>query len=66
MSTDRGVDQEEVVYIHNRIRLSHKKKKKKNEILPIVPTWMDFEGIMLSELSQEKDKYHMISFINGI
>ena len=30
---------------------------KKNEILPTVTTWMDLEGIMLSEISQtEKDK----------
>ena len=29
-------------------------------------TWMDLEGIMLSEISQtEKDKYHMISFTCG-
>ena len=33
---------------------------KKNDIF--VTTWMDLEGIMLSEISQtEKDKYHMIS-----
>ena len=30
-------------------------------------TWMDLEGIMLSEISQtEKDKYYMISLICGI
>ena len=29
-----------------------------NEILPFATTWMELEGIMLSELSQtEKDKY---------
>ena len=40
---------------------------KKNEILPFATTWMDLEGIMLSEISQsEKDKYHMISLICGI
>ena len=27
---------------------------KKNEILPFVTTWMDLEGIMLSEISQTK------------
>ena len=33
---------------------------KKNEILPFATTWMELEGIMLSEISQsEKDKYHM-------
>ena len=35
---------------------------KRNEILPFVTTWMELEGIMLSEISQsEKYKYHMIS-----
>ena len=27
---------------------------KKNEIWPFVTTWMDLEGIMLSEISQAK------------
>jgi len=36
----------------------------KNEILSFAKTWMELEGIMLSEISQlEKDKYHMISLI---
>ena len=40
---------------------------KKNEILPFAITWMDLEGIMLSEISQtEKDKYSMISLKCGI
>ena len=35
--------------------------KKKDEILPFVTTRIDFEGFMLSEISQmEKDKYHII------
>ena len=39
----------------------------KNEIFPFVITWMDLEGIMLSEISQtEKDKYCMISLMCGI
>ena len=30
----------------------------KNEVLPFAATWIELEGIMLSELSQaEKDKY---------
>ena len=39
---------------------------KKNEMLPFATfaTWMELEGIMLSEISQsEKDKYHMTSLI---
>ena len=40
---------------------------KKKEILPFITTWMDLEGIMLSEISKtEKDKYHTISLICGI
>ena len=36
----------------------------KNEILPIMTTWMDLEDIILSEISHtEKHKYHMISLI---
>jgi len=57
-----STDKENVIHIYNGILHSHKKK----EILP-VSTWMDPEGIMLSEISQtEKDKYHMISLISGI
>ena len=40
---------------------------KKNENLPFAATWMDLEGIVLSEISQtEKDNYCMASFICGI
>ena len=40
---------------------------KKNEILPLVTTWLDLEGITLSEISQtEKDKYHIIPLVCGI
>ena len=50
-------------YTYHGILCSHKKK----EILPFAATWMDLEGIMLSEVSQtEKDKYHVISLICGI
>uniref|UniRef100_A0A667HME4 Uncharacterized protein n=1 Tax=Lynx canadensis TaxID=61383 RepID=A0A667HME4_LYNCA len=35
---------------------------RKNEILPFATTWMELEGIMLSEISQsEKNKNHMTS-----
>ena len=42
------MDKEDVVYIHNRILLSHKK----NEIMPSVATWMDLDIIILNEVSQ--------------
>ena len=39
----------------------------KNEILSFATTWMNLEGIMLSETSKtEKDKYHIISLTCGI
>ena len=51
------------LYIYNGILFSHKKK----EILPFITTWMDLEGIMLSEINQtEKDKYCMVSLLSGI
>ena len=47
-----------MVYTHNRILLSQKKK----EIMPLAATGMDLVIIILREISQtEKDKYHMIS-----
>ena len=55
VSINRQMDTENVVYIHNEILHSHQK----DETVPFETTWMDLEGIMLSEISQtEKDKYH--------
>ena len=34
-----------------------------NEILPFAMTWMELEGIILSEISQSEKDYHMISLI---
>ena len=40
---------------------------RKDKYLPFASTWMELEGIMLSEVSQsEKDKHYMVSFIWGI
>uniref|UniRef100_A0A8D1CK31 DUF1725 domain-containing protein n=1 Tax=Sus scrofa TaxID=9823 RepID=A0A8D1CK31_PIG len=40
---------------------------KKNNIMPFIPTWMELETLILSEISQKvKDKCHMISLIPGI
>ena len=53
LSIHQQMNKEDVVYIHNRIVLSHKK----NEII-FAATWMDLEIIILSKVSQkEKDKY---------
>ena len=36
-------------------------------VQPFVTTWMELEGITLSEISQRKtNKHHMISLICGI
>ena len=40
---------------------------RKDEYLPFASTWMELEGIMLSEISKsEKDNHHMASLICGI
>ena len=48
MSIYRGVDQEDVIHIHNRLFYS---AIKRNEILAFLATWMDLETIMLSEVT---------------
>ena len=42
--------EEDVIHIYNGILLGHKK----DEILPFAATWMELEGIMLSEIRQRK------------
>ncbi|KAF0886907.1 LORF2 protein, partial [Crocuta crocuta] len=38
-----------------------------NEIWPRVATWMELEGVMLSDISQtEKHSYHMFARIGGL
>lgn len=40
---------------------------KQNEIVPFASTWIDLEGIMLSEISKtERDTHGMILLICGI
>ena len=57
------MDKENVDYIH----MYATQPLKKNEIFPYVTTWMDLEGITLSEISQiETNKYNMISLVCGI
>ena len=39
---------------------------RKNDIWPFAATWMELEGLLLSEISQaEKDRYHMFSLTCG-
>ena len=41
--------------------------ERKKELLSFATAWVELESIMLSEISQAvKEKYHMISSINGI
>ena len=43
------------LYTHPHIHtVEYYSTTKKNEILPFATTWMDLEGIMLSEISQRK------------
>ena len=61
MPIDRQMDKEVVVYVNT---MEYYLAVRKKEILR---TWMNLEGIMLSERNQtEKDKYCMISLICGI
>ena len=63
MSTDRRMDTEIVVHIHNGILLSHKK----NTFDSVLMRWMNLEPIIQSEVGQkEKEKYCILMHIYGI
>ena len=52
---------------HTHTMMEYYSSIKKNGIWSFLTTWMDPEGIMLSEIRQtEKDKYCMFSLISGI
>ena len=62
VSIDRGVDQEDLVHIHNGILAI-----KMNEIPAFFATWMDLETIMLSEVSHTmRHQHQMLSLTCGI
>ena len=47
--------------------LEHSSAIRNDKYPPFASTWMELEGIMLSEVSQsEKNKHYMASFIWGI
>ena len=47
------MDKEDVVYVYI---MEDYLAIKKNEILPFMTTWMELEGILLSEISQRETK----------
>lgn len=51
------MDKEDVVckYVYMKLYFS---AMKRNKILPFATTWMDLEGIMLSEMSQMESVYN--------
>ena len=61
MPFNRRMYKKDVVHIYNGILLSQQ-----DEYPPFALTWMELEGIMLSEISQaKKDNYRMVSLICG-
>ena len=59
VSINRRKDKEDVACTHTHIHVhTHTHKGilviKRNEIMPFTITWMDLEGVMLSEVSQKK------------
>ena len=62
MSTDRGTDKEDVVYIYSGVLLSHKKEWN-NAICSNMGGPIDYHT---KWSKPEKCKYHMVSFICGL
>ena len=59
VSIKEWVDKEDMVYTHTDTHTyteEYYSTLRKKEILPLETTWMDLEGIMLSEMSQRKTK----------
>ena len=44
----------DVIHTHTHTHTEYYSAIKKNEILPFATTWMDLEGIMLSEVRQRQ------------
>ena len=57
MSTNRGMDKEDMVPIYNGIVVIYKK----NAIMPFAAIWMDLEIVIVSK--SEKDKCYTLSLI---
>ena len=62
-STDEWIKKMWHIYIYT---MEYYSAIRKDEYLPFTSTWMELEGIMLSEISQsEKDNY-IVSLICGV
>ena len=62
--THTDTDTHTQTHPHTYIHPMEYSASRKKEILPFATTWINFEGIILSEISQtEKDKYYMILLI---
>ena len=63
MSTNRGMDKDDVVHTYNGILLSHEKECFESVLM----RWMNLEPIIQSEVSQkEKEKYGILMHIYRI
>ena len=63
VSIDRWMDTDDV----DTYTMEYHSAITHDEVLPFAATWVDLEGIVLSEINQmEKDKYRMISLVCGI
>ncbi|KAF0884108.1 LORF2 protein, partial [Crocuta crocuta] len=61
-STDKWIKKMWFIYI-----MEYYMAMRKNAIWPCAATWMELEGVMLSEISQaEKDSCHMFAHIGGL
>ena len=54
MSTNRGMDKENIYILYTHVHTMEYYSAIKNEIMPFAATWMDLEIITLSEVSQAK------------
>ena len=52
------MDKDVYIYVHTDTHtMEYYSAIKKNEILPFIATWMELQGMMLSEISQRKISY---------
>ena len=55
MSFNRGIDTENIVYLHNGILLSIKN----DEFMKFLDKWIELENIILSEVTQSQKNTHV-------